>query len=114
MSRYTLGRLAVLLSLAVVFAVLVIGAVYFEFGGAVPAKEYMAAHPTTTLASRSIHLNTATKDELLRLPNMTNELADRILKYRTELGAFRSVDEVRTLPDVTEYLYLTWYPYLTL
>ncbi len=113
MSRGTRGTLAALLGVAVVFAAAVIGAVYLEFGGAVPVNDFIDAHPTTTLAARSIKLNTATKEDLLRLPNMTEEIADRILNYRTEFGAFRSVDEVRTLPDVTEYLYLTWYPYLT-
>lgn len=114
MNRYALSRLAVLLGIVAVFSALVIGAVYFEFGGAVPAADYMDAHPTTTLAVQSIHLNSATKNDLLRLPNMTDELADRIVNYRTEFGMFASVDEVRTLPDVTEYLYLTWFPYLTL
>lgn len=41
-----------------------------------------------------IDLNTATADELMRLPRIGPKLAERILAFRTSRGGFRSVDDL--------------------
>lgn len=49
-----------------------------------------------------VELNTATKEELLRLPDMTPELADEILSFREEIQGYSSVYELLYLDGMTE------------
>ena len=114
MKRHVLQKSLALLGITLALLVAVISAAYREFGGGAPVHAWISEHPTTTLAERSISLNTATKEELLQLPNMTEEIADKILAYRNEFVIFRELDDLRSISGVTEYVYLTWYPYLTL
>ena len=64
--------------------------------------------------------NAVTKEELLRIPDMTEELADAILALREQIGGFRGIYEI-TLADklsgryfedvLRNYLYVTDDPY---
>jgi competence protein ComEA len=47
-------------------------------------------------------LNTATVRELVQVPGIGPRLAQRILAYREERGALRSVEELRGLPGMNE------------
>jgi competence protein ComEA len=47
-----------------------------------------------------VHLNTATLEELDGLPGVGPVTAQRILDYRQEHGAFRSVDELDAVPGI--------------
>jgi competence protein ComEA len=69
--------------------------------------------PTRVSASR-LDINTATVEELAAIPTMPYGLAEAIVDYRTQFGAFRSMSELRTMlgldgPTVTglrPYLYV--------
>lgn len=56
-----------------------------------------AAGPGTPL-----NLNTATLEQLDGLPGVGPVLAQRILDYRTQHGAFRSVDQLRDVGGIGE------------
>ena len=56
-----------------------------------------AANPGTPL-----NLNTATLEQLDELPGVGPVLAQRILDYRTQHGAFRSVDQLRDVGGIGE------------
>ncbi|MBR4199646.1 MAG: helix-hairpin-helix domain-containing protein [Oscillospiraceae bacterium] len=61
-------------------------------------------------------LNTVTREELLRIPDMTEELADEILALRKQIGIFRDVYELMLIDKLSgryfedtlrSYLYVT-------
>ena len=45
-------------------------------------------------AEGTIDLNTATAKQLEQLPGVGKEIAQRIVSYRKDIGAFKSVDEL--------------------
>ena len=49
-----------------------------------------------------LDLNTAAMEELQELPGIGPELAERIVAYREEHGAFRSVEEIMEVPGIGE------------
>ncbi len=49
-----------------------------------------------------LNLNTATEEELAELPGIGEELARRIVEYRTEHGAFQTVEEVMEVSGIGE------------
>ena len=51
-------------------------------------------------AGQRIHLNTATLEQLDSLPGVGPVTAQGILDYRTEHGAFQSVDELDAVPGI--------------
>ncbi|WP_240489904.1 ComEA family DNA-binding protein [Actinomadura atramentaria] len=65
--------------------------------GAVPGSG-----PAGGTDSAPIDLNTATSDDLQRLPGVGPVLAERILAYRTQHGGFRSVDQLREVSGIGE------------
>jgi competence protein ComEA len=54
----------------------------------------------TTPAGPPLDLNTATATQLDQLPGVGPVLAQRIVDYRTQHGAFRSVDELRQVSGI--------------
>lgn len=69
---------------------------------------------TSRVAATRLDINTASLDELAAIPTMPYGLAEAIVDYRTQFGAFRSMSELRTMlgvdgPTVTglrPYLYV--------
>ena len=111
MSR--LWKAVLLAGCAALLAVLVIGLALSTGYGALPVAEWATAHPTISPDEQRINLNTATKEDLMQLPEMTHKIADRILAYRDGLVLIRDVDEIRSVRGVTDELYELWRPYLS-
>ncbi len=59
-----------------------------------------------------INLNTAVREELLRLPGCTEEIADAILQLRSGIGSFHNPVEIVMLPEVSDALYVSWKAFL--
>ena len=59
-----------------------------------------------------INLNTAVREELLRLPGCTEEIADAILQLREGIGSFHNPVEIVMLPEVSDALYVSWKAFL--
>ena len=53
-------------------------------------------------AMDKVDLNTATTEQLILLPGIGPELAQRILDYKKEHGPFKSVDELTNVKGVGE------------
>lgn len=58
-----------------------------------------------------IDVNTATKDDLVKLPGLTPALAERLVSHRTAKGPFASRDAVRAALGVDEasFAKMKWY-----
>ena len=62
---------------------------------------------------RRLDLNEASAEELEDLPGIGPVLAERILARRAELGAFRTREDVLSVPGVGEAVYAGIEPYIT-
>jgi DNA uptake protein ComE-like DNA-binding protein len=58
-----------------------------------------------------VDVNTASKDELLKLPGVTEEGAERLLAHRASAGPFSSRDEARAVLGLEEAAFdkIKWY-----
>lgn len=63
-----------------------------------------------TLAEKSeddgkVNINTATKEELMSLPGVGESRAESIVKYREEVGAFCSIEDIMNVSGIKEGLF---------
>ncbi|MCW3074728.1 MAG: helix-hairpin-helix protein [Flaviaesturariibacter sp.] len=65
-------------------------------------------------AVKKININTATKDELKTHPYIRWNLANAIVEYRNQHGAFKSLDELKNIVLVDNATYNKMAPYLSL
>lgn len=50
----------------------------------------------------TIELNRASLKDLMRIPKMTKQLAERIVRYRTDVGAFSELDDLRQIKGIDD------------
>ncbi len=53
----------------------------------------------------SININTATKEELMRLPGIGESKADSIIAYRKEHGSFKTTEDIMLIDGIKEAIY---------
>lgn len=63
-------------------------------------------------ALRKININTATIDELKAHPYIKWSLANPLIAYRNEHGAFATIEDIKKIPSVTDELFNKLAPYL--
>ena len=51
-------------------------------------------------AAVKVHLNTATAQELERLPRIGPKMAQKIIQWRTDHGPFRTLDDLAKVPGI--------------
>ncbi len=69
---------------------------------------------TTTTLPLMINLNTATKEELMRIDGIGEKTALKIIAYREEIGSFTDVEQLLDVDGVGEKKLATWKEYLTI
>jgi len=73
-----------------------------------------SAQPRRAAATRVVSLNRATLEELDSLPGIGRGLAEEILRYRTQKGRFRTLDELKEVSGIGERRFERLAPLLTL
>jgi competence protein ComEA len=61
-----------------------------------------------------LHLNTATVEQLERLPGVGPALAKRIVEFRDKKGGFKRIEELLAVPGVSEKKWKAMREYLVL
>ena len=69
---------------------------------------------TTTVGSSIINLNTATKEELMRLDGVGEKTALKIIAYREKIGGFTNLEQLMNVDGIGEKKFATWKKYLTI
>ena len=72
-----------------------------------------AAKPAVTAAAERIDLNTADAEALQTLPGIGEELASRIITYRTEHGGFTDPAELLNIEGIGDKTYAELIAYIT-
>jgi competence protein ComEA len=60
-----------------------------------------------------LNLNTATVDQLQRLPGVGRVLATRIVQFREKKGGFKRVEELLAVPGISERKWKVLREYVT-
>lgn len=84
--------------LTLAFAVLFFGMVLALPGTA-------AAQHTGGLGIKKIPLNIANVEQLLKIPGMTEALAEAIVEYRTKSGFFKKPEDLLKVPGMTKEVF---------
>ena len=62
---------------------------------------------------KKININTASQDEMKTHPYIRYQLANLIVQYRTQHGAYKSIEDIKKIMAVNEELFNKIAPYLT-
>jgi competence ComEA-like helix-hairpin-helix protein len=68
--------------------------------------------PRVDASPNAININTASADELERLPNIGRKTADAIVEFRTENGPFRRPEHLMLIRGLSEKRFLELRPLL--
>lgn len=63
--------------------------------------------------SEIVNINTASKDELMTITGIGESKADSIIKYREENGKFSSIEDIKNVSGIGEYLFEKIKDYIT-
>ena len=96
----------VVLACALALCLLSVPSTALAQGDAKPAKAQDSA-------SAPVNLNTATLDQLQKLPGVGPATAKRILEYRQKNGSFKKVEELMNVRGIGEKTFLRMKPQLT-
>ena len=61
-----------------------------------------------------LNLNTATSQQLQRIPGVGPALAKKIVEFREKKGGFRRIEELLVIPGISEKKWRSLKEYLTL
>ncbi len=113
-SKLTLGIGIATILLAAIYVGIYIGRV--SSGNVVNSNSVTENTNTVPEESQKIpplDLNTATLEELCKVPGITYPIANQILQYREKYGYFVDVDELLEIEEISASLFQQILPYIT-
>lgn len=57
---------------------------------------------TTSKKDSKVNINTANKEKLATLPGIGEGTAEKIIEYRSKIGKFKAIDEIKKIPGIGE------------
>jgi competence ComEA-like helix-hairpin-helix protein len=84
---------------------LVLGIAALFFGMILIFSAPVAAQHTGGLGIKKIPLNIATVEQLLKIPGMTESLAEAIVEYRAKSGFFKKPEDLLQVPGMTKEVF---------
>lgn len=77
-------------------------------------NSYKEAVPGPSKQYKKLNINTATAEEWKTFPGIGDAIANRIVKFRTSIGGFKTVEQVGKTYGLTDSVYQAIRPYLYL
>jgi competence protein ComEA len=77
-----------------------------------PNAEESPAEDDTAIVK--IDINAASKQDLMSLPGIGDVMSDRIIAYRTDVGPFRSIDELKKVKGISKRKLEQLVPFITI
>jgi len=71
----------------------------------VPTIEEASESLSSNVSDGKIHINRATKEELMTLPGIGESKADAILLYREQVGGFQKLEDIMNIPGIKQGVY---------
>jgi competence protein ComEA len=98
--------------ISLVVVALVMGLVQSAYAAQKAATE-TTTKPVTAAATAMVNVNTATVDQLTTIKGLGPKKAQAIVDYRKDNGAFKSVDDLKKVPGISEKLFASIKPQVT-
>ena len=76
-------------------------------------KEETNSSNKTELQPNSININTASQSELTKLPGIGDSKALKIINYRTEVGLFKTIEELKNVKGIGNSIFEKIKSYIT-
>ena len=73
-----------------------------------------SATTTTSLSELKVNLNTATVEDLMKIPGIGETTANKIVAYRKQIGRFVNLEQLLDIDGVGEKKLASWSAYLVL
>ncbi|MGB9695707.1 MAG: ComEA family DNA-binding protein [Ignavibacteria bacterium] len=64
------------------------------------------------LKEKSININTATKDELIKLPGVGPSTAEKIIEYREKINGFKKIEDIMKVKGIGQKKFEKMKPYI--
>jgi competence protein ComEA len=66
-----------------------------------PALNNSSSNPPPTVGDGKVNVNTASAADLDKLPGIGEVLSNRIVEYRAKIGPYKSTEDLRKIPGIT-------------
>ncbi len=106
--------IVILLAATVVLLICTFWMLSPQYEAVVNQHESISGSDTTAVYDLKVNINSADIDTLMRLPEMTEEIAIGIIEHRELYQRFFLMEDLKEVQGVTDSLYDLWYPYIVL